>query len=425
MVGRTISVFVLGLASQLSDAAQLHTSSLAGGSNEFDTRVSDTAVMDTQWQANAVNGGIQWDEPGPWKKVKHVLDDGHNVCAGGKQLPDLYVLGVQKCGTSTLAKLLAGAGVQIAHSPDNAKELHFFNMPIKLDYSLEWAEKTGRHWTAIKKDFLPMIKWEGSSLTENRKSWQDYYMPDCPTDAKGFSWRQSLADFTPDYIRIVPKPQDFEMDDHWRPVDLMNISLPMVMRKMYGTTQANKLQFVVMLRRPLAQLQSAWYMAQRSGFVYCRSCKGVNFQSTLQKHLKRMQEKKLSEWLWTAMYARQLEEWTAHFSSKQFYIMPMGALRKEREHVNICKDIANRTNFPIGCHEGDIPATFAGVHPLLKDDIDESSVLYKMFLKVFTVENDRLIKKLTDMQGHGAGLANYHGGKYYEKAVREWLLTEW
>lgn len=366
--------------------------------------------------------GIQWDAPdGVWRPAEQAAEDSFNVCQDGKQLPDLYVLGVQKCGTSSLARALAGAGVQIAHSPDNAKELHFFNMPIKVDFSLDWEADNGRPWKEYKEEakLLPMIKWEGSSLEENRKMWHEYYMPTCPQGQ-----RTVLADFTPDYVRIVPKGEDVgRLYDFWRPVDLMNVSLPKFMKSMYGEA-SKKVTFAIMIREPLAQLQSAWYMSLRSNFIYCRSCKGESFNATLEQHMKQLKNKDLTEWLWTVMYARQIEEWLTHFDASQFYIIPMHVLAKG-DNKNICREFARRLHFRMDCHGGEMTQTFGGTHPTMEEDVGpEDSAIRTKFSAVMDVENERLVRLLSKAYAKGLSLANYEGlGD--ENSVRSWLLSGW
>jgi len=350
---------------------------------------------------------------------------GRNLCAGGKQLPDLYVLGVQKCSTSSLAKALMAAGVKNVHSPENKKELHFFNMPIKLDYSLEWEENTGRPWKEYKEELLDIIIWKGLNLEQNRKLWYDYNMPDCPVASR--AERSVLADFTPDYVRIVPKTDDLGLieEPNWRPVDRMNISLPKFMRKMYGDAASNKLTFTIMLRNPIAQVQSAWYMSEASGFVYCRGCKGTNFQTVLREHLTGMLKKKnrvASLWLYTAMYARQIEEWLEHYDASQFFVIPMMELGRD-DTTEICREFSRRLSYTMECRPGAMDHTWSGKHPPVEDDTTPE--LMADFNKLMKGENDRLVTLLAKAHNRGMSLAHYHGKAGDEGAIREWLFAGW
>eukprot|EP00928_Gymnodinium_smaydae_P065820 TRINITY_DN4890_c0_g1_i1.p1 TRINITY_DN4890_c0_g1~~TRINITY_DN4890_c0_g1_i1.p1 ORF type:complete len:431 (-),score=90.73 TRINITY_DN4890_c0_g1_i1:132-1424(-) len=368
----------------------------------------------------------------PWRHVSALSEDrsGRNLCGGGRQLPDLYVLGVQKCGTSALARALGSAGVRNVHEPSNKKELHFFNMPIKVDYSLEWQRDSGEDYRTYKSKLLPMIKWDGADLEENRKLWYDYNLPGCPTSKT----RAVLADFTPDYVRVVPKPAELgELGGKWRPVDEMNVSIPKFMRRMYGEEASQKLNFVIMLRDPLAQVQSSWYMANRSGFIYCRSCKGPSFQESLTTHLNMMQISKkaqLSAWLWTAMYARQIEHWLEHFDASQFYVAPMQVLSGS-DTSNVCRDLSKRLDFPMECRAGELNRVWVGEHPPLDTDAPASGKLRNAFDAVMGAETDRLVKLLAKAHRNGMGLAGYDGpGKEASKAeqvesVRRWLLASW
>jgi hypothetical protein len=319
------------------------------------------------------------------------------------QLPDLYVIGVQKSGTSSLAKALVGAAIKNVHGPHNPKELHLFNAPSRLNYSLSLDTKAG--------------------LKENRRL-MNSWMPSCPTS----KIRSPLADLTPDYHRVVPKPADMgKLGGLWRPIDEMNISIPATIRKLYGEEAAKKLQFVMMIREPLAQMQSAWYMAKDMNFTYCRDCRAPNFRMHLNYALKFMrgQTPHFQPWLWTAMYARQLENWLEHFDAAQFYVIPMHEFSKG-DNAGICEELVHRLDFKMDCRPsstGAVSHTWAHEHPPV--DEDASPRFRAEFDEMYAPEKSRLVKLLRKAHRQGLSLAGFKDGVANDAAITHWLESKW
>ena len=156
------------------------------------------AMMDLDWgphegaAAKEEDGADATDAPGP-------------LCVAGRQLPELFLLGAQKCGTTSLARQLVQHGVRLSHSFDdgiafsNGKEPHFFNTPERYERGIE-------HYASI--------------------------FPPCGRDVL-------TMDATPDYL-------------------LDNSSLGRL-ASMYGSARLERTTFAVLLCEPLQRAQSAFY----------------------------------------------------------------------------------------------------------------------------------------------------------------------
>eukprot|EP00928_Gymnodinium_smaydae_P090957 TRINITY_DN74663_c0_g1_i1.p1 TRINITY_DN74663_c0_g1~~TRINITY_DN74663_c0_g1_i1.p1 ORF type:complete len:407 (-),score=60.84 TRINITY_DN74663_c0_g1_i1:182-1336(-) len=358
----------------------------------------------SMWQGDGGYGA----ESGPWKKMEQDADkSGRNICMDGVQLPDLYVIGVQKSGTSSLAEALVSAGVRNIHGPINPKEMHLFNAPARLNYTLGMDSD--------------------DAIKENRRL-MEAWMPACSNKTRdGQLIRAPLADLTPDYHRVVRKPSDSgELAGRWRPIDEMNISVPHAIRQLYGPKMSPKVNFAMMIREPLAQMQSAWYMGESLNFSYCRDCKDTSFRHHLQTVLKAKRlSDELTPWLWTAMYARQLEDWLSEFDASQFYVVPMNEFAKG-DHVAICNDLSSRLDFHMGCGKigaSEVAHKWSHEHPPV--DEDASEYLRGQFDRLYEPEKKRLVQVLTQAHKKGMGLANYKGATGSEDDVQAWLEKSW
>lgn len=355
---------------------------------------------------------------GPWSPTALSPDTEHrNICQADKQLPDLYVIGQQKCGTSSIAEDLMEAGVRNVHGPFNDKEFHFFDAVTRLDYSLVGEE--GRQ--------------------ANINAWYGW-MPDCP-QPESISYVSSLllhpprvvlADFTPGYSSIVPRPEGYEPTGPWLPVYDADANIPVKMRELYGDEASDRLTLAMMIREPLSQMQSAWYHAESFGFTnVCQSCEAASFKDALGSLMNGLHQERpqYTQWLWNVMYARQLEEWLTHFKASQFYIVPTN-IYSRGDSTAICNDLTSRLGFSMQCSKevpdgGEAEGTshaWTHEHPSLDEDAGE---FREQFDAIMNVENDHLVKLLARSNAEGLGLANFAGPVGDEEAVRQWLFAGW
>jgi hypothetical protein len=339
----------------------------------------------------------------PWLPKAQLMDTGHNnICYDGKQVPDFYVLGVQKCATTTLSDNLIGAGMSHVHGDKNPKEFHWFDH--RMDFLAHGID--GFH--------------------TNKAKWLEW-MPPCPkADSTGMSKRSVLADFTPDYLRVVPRPShDFKLKGDWLKAQSMDAIAPRYLHQLYGI-KSPKVTFAIMIREPLSQLQSAWYHAASFNFTNaCKSCAAVSFKaalSSLVDGLKRSPPE-LTPWLWTAMYGRHLDSWLKYFDHSQFYLTPMHQLSAPNKDT-ICIDLKKRLDFNADCSSKGVqsPHSWHHEHPSVNADAGE---LRNEFDKLMTEENSRLVRLLAKSNTKGLGLANYQGEAGSEADVKAWLESSW
>lgn len=393
----TVAINLRGESSQapIGLAAGLATSDLAQAAAELRARDAEVA---SQW-------AMMKDEKSPWKIMAQGKDEHRNICIQGKQVPDFYVLGVQKCATSSLANNLMEAGMKNVHGDLNPKEFHWFDH--RMNYSLPMPD----------------------GYETNKAQWLSW-MPECPIDGM----RSVLADFTPDYLRLVPRPhKDFTIRSslrEWMKVQEMDILGPQKMRNLYGPVPAQRLHFAVMFREPLAQMQSAWYHAKSFNFHNaCKSCKASSFKEALQTNLEELKEQGksdriLSPWVWTTMYARQLEPWLKFFNPSQFYLIPMKQLTGEKKD-NICYELSSRLSFGVDCNSEGAESLHSWSHEHPQVDEDAGPEMRKAFDRAMAPEKWRLIKLLTNASRSGMGLANYEGQAGNATAIKGWLEGSW
>mmetsp|Transcript_7983 Transcript_7983/g.17250 ORF Transcript_7983/g.17250 Transcript_7983/m.17250 type:complete len:402 (+) Transcript_7983:123-1328(+) len=336
----------------------------------------------------------------------------HGLCMQKKLFPQLWLLGAQKCATSLLAVDLMALGVKV-NTNDGSKEAHFFDKWVNDSVS-------GPEATA-----------------EEKRAWLRQ-LPDC---TPGTGKRRLLADFTPSNLRNVPLPAGTRpTGSHWGSFFLRNttrkleeisgseMNVPQLLKTFYGPAASKTLTFVVMIREPLARMQSNWYHASQSysDWKQCRDCKSKTFAGGLEAtlHKARQAQPIYDDWLWTSLYARHMERWLEHFDASQFYVIPVSQY-SQGNRTAICKDLADRMTFPMECQSliGKRQPVNTHEHPPLETDVSEP--LRKSYADLLQSENQHLVKLLASAHNSGAGLAGYEGPPGDEDAVRKWLHESW
>jgi len=202
-----------------------------------------------------------------------------------------------KSGTTSLYHDLTFAGIRHVPVTRPRKEFHFFD------------KKLLRHPT-------PKELIQSTFLS---------YMENCSGLDAPNARRSVLADFTPASLRQVPRPFDYVPRMHFSHNWDEDISMPWRLRYIYGDERASKVQFAILLREPLSQMQSAWYSAAASNFTHmCLTCKSPSFQASLRSVVAGLEStpKELTEWVWVTMYGRQIEHWISQFPASQFLVIP-------------------------------------------------------------------------------------------------------
>lgn len=320
----------------------------------------------------------------PWKPSPN-RNATKEICIEGKSLPKLYVLGAQKTSTSSFANDLACAGVSAVPSrAGNEKEFSYF---------------------------VARFKWGGAE--GERDGWLKA-LPDCNAQNP-----KLVADLTPNNLRMVNGETPYGSS--------IPINLPNTLKTFYGKEQG-KVTLVAMIRDPLSRMQSAWYAARRcSNHAICtQDCRGESFQEDLKTALSNARQSPplYTEWLWTSMYGRHLEEWLQHFDAQQMYVIPYKQYSKGDADA-ICRNLAKRLEFDMDCESnGREPShSWKNEHPSLKDDLRPEII--DDFNAIMDQETDRLAQALADGHAKGLGLANFDGAKGSKAEIRAWLEAWW
>lgn len=323
-----------------------------------------------------------------------------NLCSEGRLLPELYILGASKSGTTSLAEDLVKSGVGAAlfskRLPSNLseKEFHFFDCSVQCR-----LDAKGR------------VMWSG-----NKSSWLQQ-LPSCPMD------REALGDFTPHNLRSVPLPPGANSSSTSQGV----VHVPETLVSFYGETLKRKLAFVVLLEEPLKRFHSAYYHGKSINFDgEWSGINGSTFEESLRASLnaaRSVPPRYSDQGLWAGMYSWHLQGFLRHFAAAQFIVVPSKAYF--HGGTALCKMLSRHLTLDL-CGRGDwshTPHSNSHAHPPLEEDI--SLALRANFSAFMSPEYSRLIDVLADAHRDGAQLFNYNGtvGSGYE--IDSWLQHFW
>jgi len=303
-----------------------------------------------------------------------------NLCAGGKFLPELYVLGAQKSATTSLALDLVRAGVESAAG--DQKELRFFD----------------------------------DGLRQVRSMWLRQ-LPVCPAS----EIRRVLADFSPRNLAHTQMPVG------WKPSTegQKQVDVPALLSSFYGPQASRRLNFVVMLREPLSRMRSAWHHSHQLGLKWDGAA-GPSFSKDLSFSLQEALHGKYTNWLWRSMYSRHIESFLDHFEPRQFVIVPFLQYMQINRQGVACS-LSKRLRYPNICEQAvphaEAPHANSRTYPALENDVPQQIRLE--FEHFIAAENGRLVQLLARTQRQGAELANYHDRMGDDHAIKSWLEAAW
>lgn len=322
----------------------------------LDQEVDAQRLQSTCYTSNISGSG--------WAPANGTFSGERNMCVHGKMLPELYVLGAPKCATTSFAFEMSGAGAECAAG---TKEYQFWN-PETLQMFDEDPSKTTETWASR--------------------------LPDCDMRT-----RRVVADYTPENLALTTRPGT---NIHPQRPDA---GLPGVLASIYGTSGVH-VQFVVMVREPLARMQSWWY--------YCGK------EAGFQDHAGEELEKGMGS-AWHSTYGWQLRDWTRVFHMRQFYVIPYKLFNGEASE-NICYDVSKRLRYKMSCnpaHRG----RNRGTHPPLVDDVAPEFRAH--FDSSMAGDKAILVDVLTTGSTKNMGLASYDGKPGSAAAVEQWLVSSW
>jgi hypothetical protein len=305
---------------------------------------------------------------------------GKSLCARGKLIPELYLLGAQKSGTTTLAADLVNTGVRSAAA--HGKEFHFFDNWLTKD-----VQKAKTNWLGR--------------------------LPRCPRkDGTTRPHRMIMADFTARNLKMVSSPM----------AGAPKMDLPSMLHSFYGPAMSQQLTFLVMLREPVSRMHSAWYDSKTKRICWPGAC-GASFQEDLFAATKeaRQTPPKYNDWWWRSLYALQLKEYFSRFLRYQFIVIPY-KLYVNRKSSAICDMLSAHLAFPVKCPPTKVHLN-AHDHQDLAQDVPDT-LLHDCY-DLMAAENRRLAEELAVGQPSGAILADFSGNSSSESQILSWLQAGW
>lgn len=336
-----------------------------------------------------------------------------SLCHQGKIVPRLYVIGAMKSATTSLAENLRSIGIGAAPMNKGKEWNYVYDMTCRTD--------------------MPM--------DDIRNEWLNL-LPPCP-EAPAF---QVWADFSVTTAQVAKLPDTMMhhptmgLNAHgyfgrgWHASELISF--------MHGPETRFDLTIVIMLREPLARMQSEYYFFKymyhkhdmRTKYAKMNdACAGCNyaFSPTLADALRlTIQEARKSssnspmqvtDWLWRSIYAPQIEAFSNFFHASQLLVIPY------RQYLSyhtlwICQELKRRMQFLSDCWSVAGNETHVE-HPSLEDDV--SAELVQEFGMLMAPMNEHLVTVLTEVNAAGAILPGYIGPTGNMSQVKKWLEVSW
>jgi len=329
------------------------------------------------------------------------------MCIQGRMLPRVLVLGAQKAATTSMASHLMKEGVT---TKSRHKENHFFD---RMDWNTSLEEQ----------------------IATTQRTWM-METPFCANSTAGSVRSEVLGDYTPVNIRMVPADAGTTLtgnsygDQWWAHAMQDNttqpdVNLPELLHHLYGEHLSN-VSLVLMLRNPLARMQSAWYHAAAGNFKkVCLDCRANDFETALRSTLNQAQQNPpvYADWLWTSLYAENLKVWLKYFNKSSVYVVPF-VRYVTGGGPSICEALSAQHQFTMDCNGWYDPSPvnhFA--HPSLSMDVSPETRVD--FAKVMGPHEDHLIQLLADIQMAGGTLLDYTGAVGNEVDIENWLEANW
>lgn len=324
---------------------------------------------------------------------------GGKLCVGGKHVPQLYVLGAAKTGTTSLADDLMQNNTVPAVPGRDEKEFQFFNAYYNSNIPTN-SSMAPAHLEAMRQHWLEQ-------------------MPPCAQESVDAP--QVIADYSVDNLRFVPMPLG-GLEEGRAVVN--DFDLPSVLREFYGN-YTSELVFVVMIREPLARLQSHWYYGQEWTRKYEDIPKG-EFNQELYRQTERAANEKVYNFrFWASMYGAQLQTWLQSFSASQFMFVPTQSYSSTAEaRSEILSALSARLSTPFELqHSASAKHSNPSQHPELSEDITPDNAA--MFNRFMEEDHKLLLRLLAQASLKGAYLGGYSGRPGYTGDIDSWLHDKW
>jgi len=227
-----------------------------------------------------------------------------NLCRQGRLMPELYFLGVQKSGTTSLAVDLMSAGAIAALQRNYSERTWWRPLPNGLgNRSYHWNFPSWRYSSGAlgaTKERHFFDEWLALHAPGDSQLTQDFLF-DLPRCSER---RQVMADYTPGNLPMTPLPDGAVPSGAYAHIMGHALShgtdLAQMISGLYGE-DGRRIRFAVVLRSPLARMQSAWYHAQAMDFTaICSDCKAPTFAAALSSAMIALEQSppQYHDWVW-------------------------------------------------------------------------------------------------------------------------------
>lgn len=368
------------------------------------TGTAEDAAEVFPWQYNVTEFAQyspRWRTATTTDPIHHSGDLGFgatNVCIDGRLVPSFYLIGAQKAATSSFAADLvdhAGKKVVLAEMTTwsdgqrmlFSKELHFFDNSHRFQ--------------------------------KGKQFWLDHW-PQCP------STHMVAADFTPSYLST------------WEAA--------MRLKQMYGP-QSWKLSFLIILREPLARMQSSYYHGISDGWV---SNQYKTFQLYVEAAVWKYRHGKYRKFhdcvptpsvgkdffgtsgvpFSLSLYLQQIKHWTVHFNPNQIMIAPMKAYIKPKGGKKLVNMVSSWNGLDVKTLpkqkvQKKAPHLNTHPHPTVAQDLKPQT-----FIKIKQIFNQatgphKLAALLSPLMNQGLVLYGYPGKSSNRNWIARYLQNHW
>mmetsp|Transcript_4671 Transcript_4671/g.15067 ORF Transcript_4671/g.15067 Transcript_4671/m.15067 type:complete len:404 (+) Transcript_4671:78-1289(+) len=353
-----------------------------------------------------------------------------NLCRQGRLMPELYLLGEQKAGTTSLAQDLISVGASAALQSNYSERSWWRPLSKGLgNRSYHWNFQSWCYASGVlcaTKERHFFNEWLELYAPGDSRLTQDF-LSDLPLCSER---RRVMADYTPGHLAMTPLPDGAVPSGAYAHIMGRALShgtdLAQMISGLYGE-DGRRIRFAVVLRSPLARMQSAWYHAQAMDFTaICSDCKAPTFAAALSSAMIALEQSppQYHDWVWFSLASRQLEHWRRYFDAEQFvilglfdYILGGGA--------PTCAKLEEDLHAGLACHELHA-AAHHNTHshpPLDREPISEET--RARIEKLAGEEARGLSRLLASMQSEGAKLVNYEGVGGSVDGAGAWLRRVW
>lgn len=321
-----------------------------------------------------------------------ILDDTHtNLCQQDKHLPELYILGCQKCASTSFADDLLAAGYNTVHSLNpNDPHRKYFHL-FKEVY--DWYGKLDRE------NFLKLL-------------------PPCG------QYPGVLASFSADLFHLTNQSDLFLKIDEQKHFDV-TLNVPQTLYQFYGQQDIKRPLFVTLLREPLERFQSSFYFFKdTSETMWNTGVSHKNFNHFARKSVDLALDTGMyNSILRPSMYGKHLGEYLKYVDPSQFVIIPMyNYVRDGSGWAAACHVISSRLSTFLKCSEHAPAAVNQGEHPSLSEDLDDRT--RKHFYKFIEHDHQMLLQMLLLIHQKGGSLVEFDGTDTTED-IHAWISKGW